>query len=172
MRDGTAGMALLAAVALCVLASGCAGDLVVLKPAEPAPAFQLEDLEARATALADQKGKIVMVRFWADWCKSCRTEMPLIEEKYREYHDSGFEVLALNVRQDREAAARFARQVGISYPVLLDRDGSVAGSYGVIGLPTTFLIDRDGRILEEIIGDMNRRSLSELIDPLFERTPG
>ena len=73
----------------------------------------------------------------------------------------------MNVRQERETAARFAREVGISYPVLLDREGSVAESYGVIGLPTTFLVDRDGRIVEEIIGDMNRRSLSELLDPLF-----
>jgi len=163
---------LVAALAICALAVGCAGDLVVLKPADPAPLFELEDLESRSTTLAEQKGRIVMVRFWADWCKSCRTEMPLIEEKYREYHESGFEVLALNVRQDRGTAARFAREVGVSYPVLLDRDGSTAESYGVIGLPTTFLIGRDGRILEEIIGDMNRRSLSELIDPLFERAPG
>ncbi len=65
-------------------------------------------------------------------------------------------------------AAKFAKDVGISYPVLLDRDGSTAKAYGVIGLPTTFLIDPEGRILEEIIGDMNRKSLSEFLDPLFE----
>ena len=98
--------------------------------------------------------------------------MPLIEEKFRSHGGRGLMVLALNVRQDRDLAAKFAKDVGISYPVLLDRDGSTAKAYGVIGLPTTFLIDGEGRIMEEIIGDMNRRSLSELLDPLFEPRTG
>jgi peroxiredoxin len=168
-RHGKSWLALLAGLAL---VQGCGGDLVVLKPMDPAPPFALEDLEGKSTSLEELEGKYVMLRFWADWCKSCRWEMPLVEEKYRQYHEAGLEVLALNVRQDRDTAARFARDVGVTYPVLLDRDGSTAEAYGVIGLPTSFLLDREGRVMEEVIGDMTRRSLSELLDPLFEGAEG
>jgi cytochrome c biogenesis protein CcmG/thiol:disulfide interchange protein DsbE len=156
-------------LACCVLAVGCESDLHVLRPGDTPPPFTLADLDGNHVSLADFHGKTVMLRFWADWCKSCKTEMPLIEEKYRQFTGAGFRVLALNVRQDRERAAKFAKEVGISYPVLLDADGQTAHAYGVIGLPTTFVIDGGGRVREEIIGDMNRKSLSELLDPLFEK---
>jgi peroxiredoxin len=148
-------------------ASRCSRDLVVIKTGESAPAFTLRDLAGKTIALPDLKGKYVMIRFWADWCKACRTEMPMIDEKYRKFKEQGFEVLALNVRQNQALAAKFAKEVGISYPVLLDSDGSVAKMYGVVGLPTTFLLDRDGIVREEVVGDMNRKSLSALIDSLF-----
>jgi len=167
----TRAAALLLLAAWLLAAAGCGGKLAVLEPGDPAPPFALQDLEGRTVSLAELRGRYVFVRFWADWCKSCRTEMPIIEEKYRQHRAAGFEVLALNVRQGRETAARFAREVGIGYPVLLDRDGGVAQAYGVIGLPTTFLVDREGRIVEEILGDMNRRSLSDLLDPLFAGAP-
>jgi peroxiredoxin len=171
VRAAQSAVCLPVVLALLALAA-CSDDLVVLRPGEAAPDFQLESLERGPVSLAGLRGRLVMVRFWADWCKSCRTEMPLIEEKYRAYHDRGFEVLAVNVRQSEETAGRFAREVGITYPVLLDRDGAQAGAWGVIGLPTTFLIDREGKILEEIIGDMNRRSLGELLDPHFDGEAG
>jgi len=154
-------LALAASLAL----SACADDLVVLRPGDPAPELRLEGIEGRPVSLAEQRGNLVLIRFWADWCKSCRTEMPIIEELYRARRDQGFVVLALNVRQSRTVAERFARELGLTYDVLLDGDGETARRYGVVGLPTTFLVDGKGRILEEVIGDLNRESLLALIEP-------
>ena len=155
-----------------LLAAGCSRDLVVLKPGDTAPAFALKTPDGETISLEELRGRYVFVRFWADWCKSCRTEMPMIEGQYRLHREDGLRVLAVNVRQDAATASRFAGEVGISYPVLLDTDGGVAKAYGVVGLPTTFLVDRDGKIVEEVLGDMNRKSLADLVDPLFAQPGG
>ena len=137
-----------------ILLAGCGADTVHLTNGQKAPPFRLSYLErGEAHFPNDFAGKIVVVRFWADWCPFCETEMTAIEPLYRQYLQQGLVVLALNVRQDRETATAFVDKLGISYDVLLDRQGETARNYGVIGLPTTFFINREGRLHTKIIGE-------------------
>jgi len=137
-----------------LLLSGCGDVGPRLENGQAAPAFELQLLGGGALAFpADLVGKVVAVRFWADWCPFCAEEMHDIEPLYGRYRDRGLVVVAVNVRQDPETAARFVERLGLSYDVVLDQDGAVARAYGVIGLPTTFFVDREGRVATRILGE-------------------
>ena len=119
-----------------------------------APHFDLSTLAGETLSFpAGLAGQVVAVRFWADWCPFCESEMRSLEPVFRTYEEQGLRILAINVRQDRETAAAFVAPLGISYDVLLDEDGAVARAYGVSGLPTTFFIDRQGRLAVRILGE-------------------
>jgi len=144
------------------LLGACDGETPRLAKGEPTPGFQLPRLSGGSLAFpADLEGRIVAIRFWADWCPFCESEMRSIEPIYLAYKDRGLSILAVNVRQDRVTAAAFVAPLGISYEVLLDEDGAVARAYGVSGLPTTFLVDRQG--------SLSRRILGESTPDVFER---
>jgi len=119
-----------------------------------APDFTLDLLGGGQVRLADLRGKVVMVNFWATWCPPCRAEMPAIEKIYRAYKDLGLEVLAVNTTdQDSEsAAADFIEEFGLTFPVPLDRTGAVSASYILRGLPSTYFIDRKGVIRAVVVG--------------------
>lgn len=143
----------LAAVTVLLLA-GCGEQAPRLQRGEPPPAFELARLDGGQTRFPGQfRGQVVAVRFWADWCPFCESEMRAIEPIYRSYRDQGLVILAVNVRQDRSTAAAFIDKLGISYTTLLDTAGDVARQYGVLGLPTTFMVDREGRLHARIIGE-------------------
>jgi cytochrome c biogenesis protein CcmG/thiol:disulfide interchange protein DsbE len=147
---------------------GCGEEAPQLRNGEPAPEFAMPRLEGPPlTFPADLRGEVVAVRFWADWCPFCESEMRDIEPLYRAYRDRGLRVLAVNVRQDRETAARFIEQLGVSYEVLLDGDGSVARRFGVIGLPTTFFIDREGRLATRILGESTPEVFAQVVEGLL-----
>jgi cytochrome c biogenesis protein CcmG/thiol:disulfide interchange protein DsbE len=136
------------------LVTGCGTEAPKLSRGEPPPPFTLERLasgEARFPSQFD--GQIVAVRFWADWCPFCESEMQAIEPVYQRYRDQGLVILAINVRQDRGTAQDFIDKLNIAYDTLLDPEGDVARDYGVLGLPTTFLVDRSGRLHTRIIGE-------------------
>ena len=90
-----------------------------------------------------------------------------VEPIYRTYKDRGLRVLAINVRQDRETAASFIEHLGISYKVLLDEDGAVARTYGVIALPTTFFLDREGRLTTRILGESTPELFERIVNDLL-----
>ncbi|MDQ6679470.1 MAG: TlpA family protein disulfide reductase [Pseudomonadota bacterium] len=96
--------------------------------------------------LHEQRGKVVLVNFWATWCSPCRQEMPHLDRLYRKYHSAGFVLLGISVDDDRSKAAEFARKLGVSFPVLLDTDKAVSGLYGVAVMPSTLIIDRAGKV--------------------------
>lgn len=121
-----------------------------------APDFSLQDLNGHTWNLADCRGRVVLVRFWADWCPFCRFEMPVIENQFQRLAPQGFQVLAVNVKQSAQVATVFAAQMNITFPILLDTDGQLAGQYGVHAIPTNFLIDRQGIIREILIGEVFR----------------
>ena len=151
-------------VVLLVLLSGCGDQAPRLKQGEPTPSFTLDDLNGGSIAFpSDLAGQVVAIRFWADWCPFCKGEMHDLEPVYRAYEDKGLRIFAVNVRQDRETAAAFVEPLGISYEVLLDRDGSVARAYGVTGLPTTFIVDRRGRLVARILGESTAEVFEQLI---------
>jgi peroxiredoxin len=92
------------------------------------------------------------VNFWATWCIECRAEMPMLERLHRDLAQRGLVVVGVNIREEVGAARRFAAEQGVTFPVVMDPSGAIATKYGVIGLPTTFLVGRDGRAVALGVG--------------------
>ena len=133
------------------------------------PDFKSNTVDARPLSLADLRGKVVVVNFWATWCLECRSEMPVLERLYRELGSQGLAVVAVNVRESTETVRHFAEELRLTFPLLLDHDGKINASYGVIGLPTTFLVGRDGRAIAYAIGprEWGSASARALFDALL-----
>jgi len=123
-----------------------------LASGKPAPNFILKTLDGKEVSLNDYRGKVVLINFWASWCPPCREEMPLFRKVYENYKDKGFELLAISIDASQEAVIRFVKDYGLSFPVLLD-DGRVSNLYRVQGLPTSILVDREGRIVKVRLGE-------------------
>lgn len=119
-----------------------------------APDFTLDTLDGNKITLSDLRGKIVVVNFWATWCLPCREETPALEKAYEQYKHSGMVILGLNLtNQDSVNDVEFfVQEFGLTYPILLDQDGSVGYLYQVKGLPTTFFINREGTIRTVLVG--------------------
>ncbi|MBM2826133.1 MAG: hypothetical protein HW403_197 [Dehalococcoidia bacterium] len=135
---------------------------------EPAPEFTLQNLAGEAVALKDFRGQTVLVNFWATWCGPCRVEMPEMEAIYKEKAGDGFTILAVNFKEDPERASSFARNLGLTFPVLLDSKGQVADAYGVIGLPTSLFIDGDGIVKAMQVGEMNKSVIARKLRQITE----
>jgi peroxiredoxin len=147
-----------------LLLFGCGEQAPRLQSGQPPPAFALERLDAGQARFPDDfAGQVVVLRFWADWCPFCESEMQGIDPVYRRYRDRGLTVLAINVRQDRSTARAFVEPLDIGYDTLLDVQGDVARAYGVLGLPTTFVIDRNGLLRTRIIGESTPELFEKVI---------
>jgi thiol-disulfide isomerase/thioredoxin len=122
------------------------------KPA--APALKLKDMDGQLLDLARFKGKVVVVNFWATWCPPCRREMPSLERLHQKLKDQGVVVLAVNVGEDLETVFAFTGTLDLqpTFPILFDADGSTVPRWGVKGLPTTFILGRDGRLVYRAVG--------------------
>jgi peroxiredoxin len=116
------------------------------------PEFTAHAIDDRKLSLADLRGKVIILNFWASWCLECRPEMPVLERLHRDFGARGLAVIGINAREAPTAARRYAGDLGLSFPLLLDLDGKINALYGVIGLPTTFLIGRDGRAVALAVG--------------------
>jgi len=117
-----------------------------------APAFTLDRLDRDGQlAVADLRGKAVVVNFWASWCIPCRDEAPVLQKTYERYRDQGLVVLGVDVNDFRQDARRFMKRYGLSYPVVYDGKGSTVGRWGVRGFPETFFVDRTGKLVGERI---------------------
>ena len=116
--------------------------------------FHLTDLEGKSQSLSQYRGKIVLVNFWATWCKPCTTEMPAMQAMYDKLRDKGFVVLAINELEDDAKVREHIKQYGHTFPVLMDRDNKVANQFGVFGLPVSVFIDQEGRAQEYIKGGL------------------
>lgn len=119
-----------------------------------APDFTLQTLDGKTISLSSLRGKVALINLWASWCPPCRAEMPALDKVYRQYRDAGFVVLGLNTAyQDSESdAASFVQTLGLSFPILLDRDGVVSKRYQLQALPTSYFVGRDGIIRDVILG--------------------
>ena len=118
-----------------------------------APQFSLPTPGGEVQRLAEHTGQVVLLNFWALWCAPCREELPILETLHGELRDEGLAIVAVNVdRGGAERVQRFAEQKGLSFEILHDPEQRVAGSYGVVGYPTTVVIDRVGRIVLSELG--------------------
>ncbi len=156
----------LSTVGLLLFLSACADDAPRLINGDPAPTFRLPSLSGGELGLP-QAGKVAAVRFWADWCPFCESEMQSIEPVFQQLRERGLVILAVNVRQDRHTAQAFMDKLEVSYDVLLDQEGAVARAYGVTGLPTTIIIDRDGRLAGRILGESTPEVFTGMVEKLL-----
>jgi peroxiredoxin len=132
------------ALAALAVAGGAVGAAIT--PSAGAPDFTLPSIDGPNLRLQEQRGRVVMVNFWATWCGPCRVEMPHLARLYDKYRGSGFVVLGVNIDEDPRKAASLAAQLGMRFPVLLDTDKKVSRLYDLSMMPSTILIDRDGRV--------------------------
>jgi peroxiredoxin len=129
--------------ALCAAASLSAAAALT---AGPAPDFTLHSVGGSNLRLKEQRGQVVLLNFWATWCGPCREEMPHLNRLYEKYRASGFLLLGVNVDDDVHNAAGTSNKLGLQFPVLLDTDKKVSRLYQLSTMPSTVLIDRDGRV--------------------------
>src|SRR5829696_3947268 len=134
---------------------------------EPAPALELPRLGGGGSAsLADYRGRVVVLNFWASWCEPCRDESPLLERWHERIEKDGGAVLGVNVLDVSDDARAFAAKYGLRYPLLRDRDGRTLKDFEVAGQPWTFVIGRDGRITAVRRGPVDDAFLREEVLPL------
>ena len=146
-------------------------ELTRLETPLPAPDFTLEDMDGEKRSLSDYRGKVIMLNFWATWCPPCRREIPSMQSIYKDLGKSGFTVLAVNEFEDPDHVFAYTGQLNVfpTFPILFDRDSTVSQSYKVKGLPTTVLIDKQGRIVYRAVGGRDfdhpevRRIVNELL---------
>jgi DsbE subfamily thiol:disulfide oxidoreductase len=142
-----------------------------MKDRPAAPNFTLVDAAGKKVSLQDFRGKVVFLNFWASWCGPCRGEMPGMDKLYREFKGKGFEIFAVNVKDKRNDALKFMKDLKISYPVALDPDGEIGLLYGAWAMPSTYLIDRKGTVLARMWGpaDWYSADARKLIRTLVEQ---
>jgi len=146
-----------------LLLVACGGEPPArLNTGDAAPAFRTTRADGTAVDFpAAFAGRPLVIRFWADWCKYCEGEMKAIEVVVQRHRGQGIEVLAVNAGQDKATVEAFMKKIGVSYPALLDENSAIAKRYGVVGLPTTFFVDRQGVVQAKLIGESD--------EALFER---
>ena len=120
-----------------------------------APALTLRRLDAPGTfSLTSLREKVVVINFWASWCGPCREEAPLLERTWLDHRAKGLVVVGVDANDFSGDARRFAHKHGLTYPIVLDPHGSTLGRWGVPGLPTTFVVDREGRVVAKVVGGL------------------
>jgi alkyl hydroperoxide reductase subunit AhpC len=115
-------------------------------PAKDATDFTLKSLSGDNIRLREQMGDVILLNFWASWCGPCREEMPELEKLQQKYQALGFKVMGVNVETSPDKARDFLKNISVSFPIVLDTEQSVSKSYAVQAMPTTYLIDRQGKL--------------------------
>jgi peroxiredoxin len=142
----------LAALALSYVPSA-AGELKAWTGAPP-PSFELKDITGRTHKLADYRGKVVLVNFWATWCEPCRAEMPSLQRLREKLGPAGFVVLAVNADEPEARIRKFLGETPLEFPVLLDPELKVTRSWNARVLPASFVVAPDGRVRYHVIGEV------------------
>ncbi len=136
---------------------------------EPRPAADigliLFDEKDTPWRLADQRGKMMVINFWASWCAPCRTEAGVLAQAARDYTKRGITLVGVNVWDDQGAARSFLDEFRVEYPNGRDEAGSAAIDYGVTGIPETFVVDGQGRLVARWLGPVTRASLDSMVAP-------
>jgi peroxiredoxin len=139
---------------------------VGLNVGQIAPNFTLSTLNGQKVSLSDYRGKAIMLNFWEVNCEGCRAELPGMIKTYQAQEKNNFVILGVNPTDEAGTAAGFARETGIHYPVLLDRNLQVDDLYNISGTPTSFFIDRQGIIRSETPGPLDEQELQQRINQI------
>lgn len=135
---------------------------------KPAPAFVRLDLAGRRVRLGQYRGKVVLLNFWATWCGPCQVELPRFAEWQKRYGAQGFQVVAVSMDDSETPVRRTVRRLHLDFPVVMG-DAKLGEEYGgVLGLPVTFLIDRDGRVVKRIKGASDLKELEESVERVLD----
>lgn len=133
------------------------------------PSFDLRGIDGRTWRLDALRGRAVVLNFWATWCEPCRAEMPSLESLLLRQEAKGLDVLAVNFKEPAAVVRRFAQRLPLELPLLLDEDGSASRAFGVRVLPSTVLIDREGRGIAVVVGalEWDGEAARRLLEPLL-----
>jgi peroxiredoxin len=151
------------------LAIGPTLSAQAIAPTGFAPDFTLRAADGKNLRLQEQRGQVVLVNFWATWCGPCKQEMPHLNRLYEKYRASGFVLLAVNIDEDPRLAVGTAQRMGLKFPVLLAGDKKVSKLYDLSSMPSTVMIDRDGRVRHIHLGyregleDLYEKQIRELV---------
>lgn len=145
---------------LFIISSALADNLIAAQDARPAPLAELSLKTNNNTSLqiADFKGKVVLIDFWASWCEPCRDSFPWMNELKEKYDEQDFEIIAVNLDEDIELAKGFLQQVPAQFKVVYDEQKQLPNPYGLVGMPSSYLLDREGRIRSGYIGFYNEHT--------------
>ena len=136
---------------------------------EPAPDLELPRLSGEGRqSLADYRGQVVVLNFWASWCEPCREESPLLQRWHERMQEGGGTVLGVDVLDVTSDARRFISEYGLTYPMLRDGGGDTREPFGIVGFPETFVLDREGRIAAVARGPVDERFMRERVEPLLQ----
>jgi peroxiredoxin len=147
----------------------------VMEPTPTPPSlasdFELQNLSGENVTLQDYKNKAVILNFWATWCPPCRAEMPLLEETFRLYKSQDFVILGVNVEESEAEVSDYVEEMGLSFPILLDKSGEVADLYQARSFPTSVFISPQGHVLSRHIGELNHVILDRYLTEILELPP-
>ena len=136
-------------------------------PGQLAFDFALDDVSGQRVKLSDLRGHPVVVNFWATWCPPCRQELPALQSAYQRFRDKGVILVGVDLKENAETIQNFTTQFGLTYPLLLDRDGAVSERYQVRGIPTTVIVDADGVVRARHVGPLTEDKFAEYVTPLL-----
>jgi thiol-disulfide isomerase/thioredoxin len=128
--------------------------------------FKLKDLNGSEVALSDYKGKIVFLNFWTTWCPTCRIEMPSMEKLHQKFKNQDFAMVTINLQESASQVKRFFKEYKLTFTALLDSDGEVGIRFRINAIPTTYILDKEGRIIAKTIGPREWDSKKSIV--LFE----
>ncbi|MCP8968715.1 thiol-disulfide oxidoreductase ResA [Ectobacillus ponti] len=151
-------LVLIGAVAF-TLYQNFSGDKEKVAIGSAAPNFKAVTMDGKEISLRDLRGKGVFLNFWGTWCKPCEKEMPYMNELYSVYKDKGVEIVALNADETEIAVKNFAAQYGLKFPIAIDKGQEILTTYGVVPLPTSFLIDKNGKVVDIIKGTQTKEQI-------------
>jgi len=159
-----------ARLAAAILAAAAVGTALAVEPGAPAPAFRLPALDSHEqVGLADYRGRVVLVDFWASWCGPCRQSLPLYDQLRAGFPATDFAILAINLDEEAADAKAFLREHPVKYTTLQNPQGDIAKAFGLSGMPSSYLIDRDGIVRQRHVGfepadvDALKREITTLI---------
>jgi cytochrome c biogenesis protein CcmG, thiol:disulfide interchange protein DsbE len=162
-----AGAGIVAVLALLVYFGGGPPRSVNLSPAmlagAPAASFDVKRVDGTPDSLANYRGQVVLVNLWATWCPPCREEMPALERLYRAFRSKGVVVLGIDQGESAKVAEDFARERGVTFPLLIDDAQQYGRAYAAQGIPTSVLVDRSGHIVKGVDGEMSFEQMQTLV---------
>lgn len=163
-------------IALAMLISGCSSGNAGAGTApggdsssKTAIEFTLAGIDGKNLSLSDFKGKVVLINFWTTWCPACREEMPLLEAAYQEKQSSGLVVLGVDLKEDGPTVSKFLNDFGLTFPVVLDSQGTVSSEYNVYYIPHTVIVDRAGKVRRVKVGAFSsKEEIVAAVEPFLK----